>query len=235
MFKLLSEKIEYVPDPAKLKKHKDWIMKLESALDKYEEHGIKNFVLEGLPSIELSDEKKFIEFENESIIKIDTLLDEKQRKNIFSSCSCTYPKEKLQTIKEKYNETHDLQLAHQMLQEQFERDIEEVPFKDKMIAMNWGLAGVLEVDKIIITKIPKYPAEYFSTSDLDYKRYMYCHCGRVRKQIREHKQVYSESYCHCGVGYYKAIWEEILDKEVKFDVVETVLQGSSVCKFVLKL
>ena len=232
---MLAEKIDYTPDEEKLKKHKNWINKLEAALDKYEEHGIKNFVLEGKPSPDLSDKNKFIEFEHESIVKLDTLLSESQRIKIFADCSCTYPKVKLQAIKEKFAETKDLKLAHKMLQEQFEKDIEDVPFKDQMIAMNWGLAGVLENDKIIITKIPKYPEEYFSTDDKDEKRYMYCHCGRVRKQMREHKQVYSEAYCYCGAGYYKAIWEEITGKEIKIDVVETVLKNSEVCKFVLIL
>ena len=226
---MLSEKIDYTPDQKKLQKHKDWIIKLESSLDKYNEHGIKNFVLEGKPSIDLSDERKFIEFEHESIIKIDTVLDDKQKKNVFSECSCTYPSEKLQKIKQKYQATKDLKVAHQMLQELFEKDIENVPFNDYMIAEHWGLAGILEQDKIVITKIPKYPAEYFSSNDSDEKRYYYCHCGRIRKQIREHKQSYSEAYCHCGAGYYKHIWEEIIDKEVEIEVIETVLRGSIVC------
>ena len=231
---MLAEKIDYVDDKEKLRKHKQWIKKLEFGLDKYSEHGIKDFVLEGKPA-PYSDSKKYIEFEHESIMKLDMLIPEKQRKNIFSSCSCTYPKEKLQAIKKKYDETHDIQIVHQMLQEQFEKDIEEIPFKDQMIAQNWGLAGILENDKIIITKIPKFPEKYFSTTDLDEKRYNYCHCGRVRNQIREHKQSYSEAYCYCGAGYYKGIWEEIIGKEVKIDVVETVLRGSSICKFVLIL
>ena len=232
---MLSEKIEHVPDQEKLQKHREWILKLENALEKYEEHGIKDFILEGKPSITLSDQRKFIEFEHESIIKLDTLLSKDQRRNVFSQCSCTYPKDKLQPIKRKFAETKDLKLAHKMLQEQFEKDIEDVPFKEQMISNNWGLAGILENDKIIITKIPKYQKEYFSTNDIEEKRYSYCHCGRDRKEIPEHKQVYSVDYCYCGAGYYKAIWEEIIGKEVKIDVIETVLKGSTICKFVLLL
>ena len=232
---IMKEKIDYQRNQEKIQKHKDWIVKLESALEKYDEHGIKNFVLEGRPSTELSDEKKFIEFEHESIIKLDTVLSENQRKKVFADCSCTYPKVKLDHIKQAFAETKDIKLVHKMLQEQFEKDIENVPFKEEMIEKNWGLAGILENDKIIITKIPKYPETYFSVDDLNEKRYAYCHCGRVRKQIREHKQSYSEAYCYCGAGYYKQIWEEILEKEVKIDVVETVLKGSSICKFVIIL
>ncbi len=231
---MLSEKIDLIENEEKLRKHQAWITKLSTSLDKYSEHGIKDFILEGKPA-PYSDSKKYIQFENESIMKLDMLLPEDKRKKIFSSCSCNYPVEKLLPIKQKFAETQDLQVAHTMLQAQFEKDVEDVPFKDQMIAMRWGLAGVLENDKIIITKIPKFPQDYFTTTDTDEKRYSYCHCGRVRKQIREHKQTYSEAYCYCGAGYYKNIWEQILDKEVKIDVVETVLKGSSVCKFVLIL
>ena len=231
---MLSEKIDYVDDKEKLRKHKEWINKLSNSLDKYTDGGYKNYILEGQPA-EFSDVKKYIEFEHESILKIDMVLSEDQRKDVFSSCSCNYPLERIQHIKQAYNETHDLVLAHKMLQEQFEKDIEDVPFKDDMIEMNWGLAGILENDKIVITKIPKYPDQYFSTNDLDEKRYTYCHCGRVRKQIREQKQTYSEDYCYCGAGYYKNIWEEITGKEVTIDVIETVLKGSTVCKFLIKL
>lgn len=234
MYEMLAEKIDLVENEEKLRKHKAWVDKLETGLDKYTDHGIKNFILEGKPA-PYSDSKKYIQFENESILKLDTVLPLEQKKKVFSSCSCTYPKEKLAPIKQKFSETHDLKLVHQMLQEQFEKDVEDVPYKDQMIAQNWGLAGILEHDKIIITKIPKFPAEYFSAEDLDEKRYSYCHCSRVRKQIREHKQTYSEAYCYCGAGYYKAIWEEIIGKEIKTDVIETVLKGSTVCKFVLIL
>ncbi len=232
---MLAEKIDYEPDQEKLRKHREWIVKLENALDKYDDHGIKDFVLNGKPSIAFSDEKKFIEFENNSIIKLDMLLPEEEKKKIFSECSCTYPKEKLKKIKQAFAETKDIKLAHQMLQDQFEKDIEDFPFKEDMIANNWGLAGILDHDKIIITKIPKYPEIYFSTEDMDEKRYSYCHCGRVRKQIREQKQAFSDSYCYCGAGYYKAIWSEILGKDIKIDVIETVLKGSTICKFVLLL
>ena len=232
---MYTEKLDYVPDKEKIKKHKNWINKLSGSLEEYTEHGIRDFILEDKPLGENVDERKYIEFEHESIVKIDMLLNEDQRKEVFAKCSCTYPLEKLQHIKEAYAKTQDLALAHKMLQKQFEQDIQDVPFKEEMIEMNWGLAGILESDKIVITKIPKFPDKYFSTNDLDAKRYNYCHCGRVRKQIREGKQSYSEEYCYCGAGYYKNIWEEITGKDVEIDVIETVLKGSTVCKFLIKL
>ena len=231
---MYTEKIDYVPDKEKLKKHQDWIIKLSDALDNYSEHGIKDFILEGKPA-PMSDERKYIEFEHEAILKIDLSLSEDKRKQIFAKCSCTYPLEKLQHIKKAFSQTKNLALAHKMLQEQFEKDIEDVPYKDEMIDKKWGIAGILENDKIVITKIPKFPAQYFSTNDLDEKRYSYCHCGRVRKQIRQNNQSYSEEYCYCGAGYYKKIWEEITQQEVKIDVIETVLKGSTVCKFLINL
>ena len=169
MITMYAEKIDYVPDKEKLKKHKDWIVKLNDALDKVTDEGLKSFILEGKPS-GVSDERKYIEFEHESITKIDIVLNEDQQKTVFAGCSCTYPLEKLQHIRKAFSETQDIKLAHQMLQEQFEDDIKGVPYADIMIENNWGLAGVLENDKIIITKIPKFSENYFTTNDLEEKR-----------------------------------------------------------------
>lgn len=43
----------------------------------------------------------------------------------------------------------------------------------------------------------------------------------------------STTYCCCGAGFYKAIWEEMLQKYVRVDVLETVMKGDDVCQFVI--
>jgi predicted hydrocarbon binding protein len=231
---LLTERIDYELDKEKLNLHKDWVNKFKNSLENHATPEIVNFVMEGKPA-NLSDEKKYIEFEYESILKLETIVPEKQRKQIYSECSCRYPKEKLKKIKSTFSETKDIKLVHKMLQDQFELDIVDEPFREKIIENKFGFAGILENNTLILMKMPKNPSDYFSTGDIQEKRYFYCHCGRVKKQIRENKQTYSEDYCYCGAGFFKNIWEEVLGKEVKIDVIETVLKGSSVCKFMIQL
>jgi len=45
----------------------------------------------------------------------------------------------------------------------------------------------------------------------------------------------STTYCYCGAGFYKGIWEEILQRPVEVEVLESVLSGGEVCKIVIHL
>jgi hypothetical protein len=45
----------------------------------------------------------------------------------------------------------------------------------------------------------------------------------------------SPTYCYCGAGFYRGIWEEILQRPVEIEVLETVLKGDAVCRFAIRL
>jgi predicted hydrocarbon binding protein len=38
------------------------------------------------------------------------------------------------------------------------------------------------------------------------------------------KETISPTYCYCGAGFYKGIWEEILQKPVEVKLLESVLK-----------
>jgi hypothetical protein len=99
-----------------------------------------------------------------------------------------------------------------------------------------GLAGKLEGDAIIATKIPKsgYIREYFAEKDIVKKRAIYCHCPRIRDALKTSTEI-SPTYCYCGAGYYKGIWEEILQRPVKVELLESVLKGDEACKIAIDL
>lgn len=152
-----------------------------------------------------------------------------------------YINEKLSDLRE----TKDIGIAHQLLQEKFE-DFLKSPDLDldgklikNIINKRWGLAGKREKDKILAVKIPKsgYLKDYFKTSDPNEKRRLYCHCPRINTQnngISENLEN-PEIFCYCGAGFYKGIWEEILQKPVQVEVLESVLLGGDVCKIAINL
>ena len=45
----------------------------------------------------------------------------------------------------------------------------------------------------------------------------------------------SPIYCYCGAGFYKGIWEEIIQQPVEIEMLETVLKGDNVCQFAIYL
>jgi predicted hydrocarbon binding protein len=66
------------------------------------------------------------------------------------------------------------------------------------------------------------------------RRDYYCHCPRMREALRFVAAV-SPTYCYCGAGFYKHIWEEILQEPVEIEILETVLKGDDVCRFAIRL
>ncbi len=170
--------------------------------------------------------------------RLEHLLDRGACIDIMTRCSCRYPKEELREAKSAYKETGDIAAAHQILQEKFILFLRgtlglEDDIIDDITARGWGVAGILQADAVIATKIPKsgYLREYLAERDPDKKRALYCHCPRVRSILATRDAVLSPTYCYCGGGFYKGIWEEILDRDVRIEMPKTVMQGDDVCQF----
>jgi predicted hydrocarbon binding protein len=45
----------------------------------------------------------------------------------------------------------------------------------------------------------------------------------------------SGTYCYCGAGFYKGVWEEILQRPVEVEVLESVMRGDEVCTVAIRL
>ncbi len=164
-------------------------------------------------------------------------LDDREITEIMCSCACLKPKEDLQYIKNEYDKTKDVEHAHNLLQQHFEKFIRSYKNlnEDQMEFLRkngWGLAGKLEGDVIYSTKIPKDFHNYFIEDDPVKKRFLYCHCPRIRESILENKPI-DDQYCYCGAGYYKDIWEYILHKEVEVKIIKSIMKGDDVCQIAI--
>lgn len=159
---------------------------------------------------------------------------------IMTSCACRYPAAELEGIREVYRRTEDIGVAHEMLQAQFESFLSEnlkPPswIKQEILSRSWGLAGVLDGNRIVATKIPKssFLEDYFSEPDPVRKRAVYCHCPRIRDAMSAETSV-PRVYCYCGAGFYKGIWEDITGETVKVKILSSVLSGDDVCSFEIR-
>jgi len=127
-----------------------------------------------------------------------------------------------------------------MLQEQFLSttrgflELDEEQLND-IKRRGWGVVGLRNGDTIIATKMPFKFHEYFKTATPEERRYRYCHCQRIRGVIKTEEEPISTTYCYCGVGFYKGIWEYILQRPVKVEVLKSVLQGDDVCRIAIHL
>jgi hypothetical protein len=181
-----------------------------------------------------SDRMDVVRWTVEAMERLDPLIDNEQRHDIFTACTCRYPTAKLENLRKKYSETKNTVLVHGLLQQQFLEEIRAYKnlnntHMEFILQNNMGMAGVIENDVITAVKIPAKFHEYLQTKDPREKKYFYCHCPRVRAALKEEAGL-SSNYCYCGAGYYRGIWEYILQKPVKVEVLESLFKGDEVCR-----
>ncbi|MDH4138336.1 MAG: DUF6144 family protein [Anaerolineae bacterium] len=219
-----------------------WLARFSSRLDEIAGEETRNEVMKGSDGLSShSSREEVIAWSKEAMERLDTLVEDKDRKEIMTGCACRYPKSDLWEIRRRYEITRDVDLVHRMLQAQFEaflRDALQLSDKltEEIVSRGWGLAGVKKGNTIVATKIPKsgYLIEYMNETDPEKRRQYYCHCPRIREVLQTSETI-SPTYCYCGAGFYKGIWEEILQRHVEVEVLETVLKGDEVCKIAVHL
>ena len=219
-----------------------WLAKFSSGLDEIAGEEIRKKVMRGSEALSSqSGRQEVIDWSKRAMERLDSLVDEKRRRAVMAGCSCQYPKADLQEMRKTYEATGDVDLVHQMLQEQFESFLKDSlqlsdVLTEEIVGRGWGAAGVKRDNTIIATKIPKsgYLVEYMKETDPDKKRQYYCHCPRVREVLKTAESI-SATYCYCGAGFYKGIWEEILQAPVEVEVLESVLKGDEVCTIAIHL
>jgi hypothetical protein len=217
---------------------KYWLRVFSMCVEDYANEEIKNQILLG--SEEISSEtprQEVFDWSQQAMKKLDELVDEDQKYEIMTTCSCQYPRSNLQKFKDLYDETKDVRLVHQKMQEYFEIYLkEQMKVEDKyiqeIIKRGMGMAGKFDGKTIIATKIPKsaFIPEWFEETDSNKKRALFCHCPRIRDVLDDPNNELPKEYCLCGAGFYKGIWEFILSVPVKVEVLETVMKGDEVCK-----
>jgi predicted hydrocarbon binding protein len=219
-----------------------WLAKFSRCLRDLAGEEIQDIVMEGSETLSAGKEPlEVIHWTQDAVERLESIVGEDTLKSIMTGCACQYPKSDLQDVRREYEVSGDIHVVHRMLQESFEIFLRDtLRLEEELVAQvverGWGLAGILSGDTIIATKIPKsgYLIEYLMETDPEKKRQIYCHCPRVRDALTMSESL-PLSYCYCGAGFYKGIWEEILQEPVDVEVLESVLSGGQVCKVEIHL
>ncbi len=96
-------------------------------------------------------------------------------------------------------------------------------------------SAVRQGDTLYTTKIPYDPARYLEETDPVKKRYYACHCPFVREAILSGEPGISENWCYCSGGFAKYPYEVILGRELRVELLQSVLRGDPVCRFAIHL
>jgi hypothetical protein len=97
------------------------------------------------------------------------------------------------------------------------------------------LSGVIEDEKLYVTKIPYDIDNYLNTEDGKLKRFYACHCSFVRENILNDENDIPKEWCYCSAGFAKHPFEVILDQELEVKLIKTPIDGDYVCRFEIDL
>jgi len=199
-----------------------WLDKFKAALNRFVTRKTQKEILGKTTSISAkSSATRKAEWVKAAMDKLDVLVtDKKTRCEILLCCSHRFPKTRIQTLKKQYHRLGNIDaLLEYMHQDE-----------------SWGGLSYYEYPKrdgkiIYVTKIPYDPKKYETATTEEDKQRAYCHCGLVKAT----KEPISKTFCYCGSGWYKTLWEGILEKPVKVEVLSTIVSGDTDCTFAIHL
>lgn len=64
-----------------------------------------------------------------------------------------------------------------------------------------------------------------------YAAYSRCYCGSVSKA----RQPISATYCQCSCGWYKQLFETLLERPVQVELIDSIAHGAETCRFVISI
>lgn len=160
-------------------------------------------------------------------------------REIMLGCACLPPRSKLEEARQVYAATGSMESARQILERDFRAfltsglGLAEDAAAD-IVSRGWGMAGVIRDGSIIATRIPRSGnlRDYLAETDPERRRALYCHCPRVRHLVGSGREL-PDLYCYCGGGFYRFIWEYVLDAPVQVELLASVMRGDDVCSFAM--
>ncbi len=147
--------------------------------------------------------------------KLDSEATEEEKYEIISRCAHVRPIEEVSHWKEIYNRTQDID---EMLRAYGESQyFLEKPYRYGNI--------------IFTSKPPANPEAYANATTQEEKIRATCFCPIIHSTLDKMPR----SYCYCGAGWARQMFEPILGESLTIDIVETVIDGGDKCRFAIHL
>jgi effector-binding domain-containing protein len=151
--------------------------------------------------------------------RLDGLTDDEDRKcRLVSHCAHVFPQERIDHLRGIYQQDGLDQVLREMYSDHF-----------------WYEKPVRHQNMIYMRKNPFNPDGYEQAATPAGRRKAYCHCPFVHPYLDEIPSRLSPTFCYCGAGWYRRLWEGILGQPVRIEQVETLLRGGDQCRFTITL
>jgi hypothetical protein len=154
-----------------------------------------------------------------AIARLDTLTGDSEKKcQVVSHCAHVFPQERIDHLRAIYEQG----VFDDILREMYADDF-------------WYEKPVRRGNLLYMRKNPFNPEGYASAATPAERRKAYCHCSFVQPCLDEIPSQLSPTFCYCGAGWYRRLWEGVLGQPVKIEYVETLLRGNDQCAFTITL
>jgi effector-binding domain-containing protein len=167
-----------------------------------------------------SPQELYTEWIRSAMDALDSLTDDAAEKyQVLSCCAHVFPEERIDYLRSVYEQR---------------RDIDDV-LKEMYQDPDWYEDPVRTGNVLHMRKVPYDPNGYEHGTTAVERRRAYCHCAFVRPYLDEVPSRMSPTFCWCGSGWYRRLWEGILGQPVKIEHVETLLNGNDQCMLTITL
>jgi effector-binding domain-containing protein len=152
--------------------------------------------------------------------RLDSLTNDREEKyQIVSCCAHVFPDERIAHLRATYEQRRQID------------DVLREMYKDP----DWYEDPVRKGNVIHMRKVPYDPEGYEKGATPVERRKAYCHCRFVRPYLDEVPSKLSPTFCWCGSGWYKRLWENILGQPIKIEHIETLIKGNDQCTLTITL
>ena len=203
-----------------LVKH-EWDSLLAGAVEATLGAGARQQVMAGIEQIEPeSPQEAYTEWVRGAMDALDATTDDpEERYQVLSCCAHVFPEERIAHLRAIYERRGDID------------DVLREMYRDPA----WYEDPVRKGNVLHMRKVPFDPEGYENGATAVERRRAYCHCAFVRPYLDQVPSRMSPTFCWCGSGWYRRLWEGLLDRPVKIEHVETLLNGNDGCTLTITL
>jgi hypothetical protein len=198
----------------------EWDRLLADGVEKVLGLEARRDILQGADSITpLTSFQDYTAWIQKAVDRLDALTDDAGQKcQVVSHCAHVFPKERIEHLRDIFSTGMVDEVLREMHKDEF-----------------WYEKPVRRGNVIYMRKNPFNPEEYASALTPAERRKAYCHCPFVHPFLDEIPSQLSPTFCFCGAGWYRQLWEGILGQPVKIEHVETLLRGNDNCTLTIEL
>jgi AraC family transcriptional regulator len=195
----------------------DWDQRFADNLERILGADAKETVMRGIDdlTVESSADERLC-WTKTALATLDSLADEGQKYQVLSPCAHVFPRERIERLRAIYEQTADLDEVLKVMRED--------PF--------WYENPAREGSTIYVQKNPFDPEGYERATTVAEKRMHYCHCSLIRQRL---DNGISPTFCYCGAGWYRQLWEGILGRPVRLEFLKSLTRGDDVCQVAIHL